>query len=76
MHMCSVSFAPKMGNIWPPDPLFKQDLAYLCSCHDYYLKVNRRQNLSIYPVFVTPFPRANISNLEPTYLLSQEILTG
>ena len=38
MHMCSVSLASKMGNIWPPDPLCKQDFAHLCSCHDYYLK--------------------------------------
>ena len=39
LNMGNISLAPRMGNIWPLDLLFKQALASLCFCHDYYLKV-------------------------------------
>ena len=38
LHMCSVSLAPRMRNIWPLDPLLQQGLAPLCSCHDCIFK--------------------------------------
>ena len=61
LHMCSVSFAPRMGNMWPLDLSLKQDLAPLCSCHDYCLKVSTGSKAWLFILFQVslPFRRAN-----------------
>ena len=49
--MCSVP-SPRMGNIWPLDPLLKQGLAPLCSCHDCYLKVSSEDKAWLFTLFL------------------------
>ena len=53
--MCSVSFAPKMGNIGPLDLSLKQGLAPLCSCHDCYLKVSSGDKAWLLTLFLLLF---------------------
>ena len=83
LRMCSVSLAPRMGNMWPLDPWLKQDLAPLYSCRDYYLKVSTGSKAWLFILFQVswPFRRANrklvVSILTWSPLIPfQEIQTG
>ena len=61
LHIWNVSPASRMENIWPPDPLLKQDLASLCYYHDCYLKESTGDKAWLFTLFqlLIPFQRAN-----------------
>ena len=61
LSMWNVSLAPWRGYTWPLDPLLKQCLAPLCSCHDCYLKVSIGDKVWLFTLFqlLFPFWRAN-----------------
>ena len=52
LHMCNVSPAPRMGNVWPLDPLLKQGFVPLCSCHDCYLRAFSRDKAWLFTLFL------------------------
>ena len=59
LHLWNVSLAPRMGNIWCPDPLLKQGLAPLCCCHDCQGDTGDKAWLFTLFVMLLPFQRAN-----------------
>ena len=60
--MCRVSLTQECsGSIWHLDPLLKQGLAPLYSCHDCYLKVSTGDKACLFTLFLLllSFRRAN-----------------
>ena len=53
LQMCNVALAPRMGNIWSYDLLFKQGLALLCPCHIYYLKTFMGDKVHLFTLFLS-----------------------
>ena len=82
LQICNVALAPRMGNIWSYDLLFKQGLALLCPCHIYYLKMFMGDKVHLFTLFllfsswssnrrlvVNIFPGAHLSPASLSYFL-------
>lgn len=73
MHMCSVSFASKMGNMWSPDPSAIKLAMFLAQ--DYYLQVNGNGNDLPVTCFILSIWESKLLTWSPLSPV-QEIQTG
>ena len=61
LHMCRVSLILERGKWRSLNPLLRQDFAFLCPCHDYFLEMLTRDKDWLFTLFLLllPFQRAN-----------------